>query len=118
MPPAQRANPVQKVENVQEALEVDKFVAVYLSNWDKVPVIGKVLSIGEEDLQIHYWKGTYKGSWEPQNVPRRQMPWTDVLPKDCCILGGFDLSDDMKLQPTTRKFLSQEYKRLKAAEGQ
>ena len=57
-----------------ENIEVGKFVAVHLVNYDKVPVIGKVLEVSEDMVKIRYWKGSFKGKWSPQDVPRRWTP--------------------------------------------
>ena len=59
----------------------------------------------EHEFKIHYWKGTYFGNWVPQNKIRSTEPWIDKLPKECMIIHSFDLTSDMKLQPTTRKHL-------------
>ena len=46
------------VDDFLATLEVGCFVALYFDNYDKEPVIGKVLSIEENRFQVHYWKGT------------------------------------------------------------
>ena len=112
-PPQQRENPVETVDNHLENIEVGKFVAVNLSNCDKVPVIGKVLQLSAEEVKVHYWKGSYKGKWNLQNVPRSQTPWVDDLPKTCIILSSFSLTEDNKLFPSPRKHLQDEYAKLK-----
>ena len=95
---------------------MSKFVAVYLSNWDKEPVIGVIEEVMEKDFKIHYWKGSYRGKWGPLNLPRSQEPWTEILPKECIILHAFELSEAMKLQPTTRRHLVDKYASLKSRE--
>lgn len=67
-PPRQRENPVETVEDHLHNIEVGKFVAVNLSNCDKVPIIGKVLEVHDEEVKVHYWKGSFKGKWSPQNA--------------------------------------------------
>ena len=57
-------------------------VAVYPSNYDRIPVLGKVLEIKTDSVKIHYWKGSFKGKFSPQNLPRRETPWVDELPID------------------------------------
>ena len=44
-----------------DTIEVRSFVVVNLSNYDKIPVIGKVLQINNDTVKIHYWKGSFKG---------------------------------------------------------
>jgi len=48
-------------DDVLERLQVGCFVAVYLENYDKAPAIGNVVSVEEDNFQIHYWKGSYQG---------------------------------------------------------
>ena len=93
---------MEAVDDCLEKIEVEKFVAVHLANYDKVPVIGKVLEVSESIVKIHHWKGSFKGKWSPQDVPRRRTPRIDELPKTCVILCSFLLSEDNKLLPSTR----------------
>lgn len=68
-------------ENFLKSVKVGVFVAVKLSNCMNEPVIGKVVEVSDETFKIHYWKGTYNGKWQPQNIPRSRTPWTNELPK-------------------------------------
>ena len=113
MAPRQRENPVEHVDDFLEGLCVGKFVVVLLSNWNKEPVIGVVKELLEDELKIHYWKGTYFGKWVPQNKIRSIEPWIDKLPKKCIIIHSFCLTSNMKLQPTKRKHLKNKYALLK-----
>jgi len=88
-------------------------VAVNLANCDEVPVIGKVLEVSADEFKLHYWKGSFKGKWRPQNAPRTRTPWVNDLPKTCIILCSFSLTEDGKLFPSTRKHLQEEYEKLK-----
>lgn len=115
-PTRERENLVEAVDDCLENIEVGKFVAVHLANYDKVPVIGKVLEVNGDNIKIHYWKGSFKGKWSPQDVPRRRTPWVDELPKTCIILCSFSLTEDSKLLPSTRRHLQDEYARLKQNE--
>ena len=115
-PPRERENLVETLDDPLKNIEVGKFVAVHLPNYDKVPVIGKVLEVSEDMVKIHYWKGSFKGKWSPQDVPRRRTPWVDELPKTCIILCSFSLTEDSKLLPSTRKHLQDEYAKLKEKE--
>ena len=115
-PPRERENPVETLDDCLENIEVGKFVAVHLANYDKVPVIGKALEVNEDMLKIHYWKGSCKGKWRPQDVPKRRTPWVHELPKTGIILCSFSLTEDNKLLPSTRKHLQDEYVKLKEKE--
>ena len=106
-------NPVPTVDHCLEEITVGSFVAVHIENYDKVPVIGNVLEVKEDSVRMHYWKGSYKGKWKPQNAPRSQSPWEDELPKTCIILCFFSLTEGDKLLHSTRKHLQQEYDKLK-----
>ena len=103
---------MEAVDDCLEKIEVGKFVAVHPANYDKVPVIGKVLEVSDSMVNIHYWKGSFKGKWSPQDVPRRRTPWIDELPKTCVIFCSFLLSEYSKLLPSTRKHLQDEYTKL------
>lgn len=97
-----------------DKLEVGCFVALFFDNWDKEPVIGRVLSVGEHNFHVHYWRGSYNGKWSPQNIPRRKTePWLEDLPKSCIVCCGFDLTEDQKLMPSTKTFLKNRYATLK-----
>ncbi|CAB4023294.1 Hypothetical predicted protein, partial [Paramuricea clavata] len=60
-----RTRGIQLVDDILMALAPGVFVAVYLSNYKKMPVIGKVVEVLEEEFTIHYWKGSYAKPWEP-----------------------------------------------------
>ena len=97
MAPIERENPIERVDRFLEGLRVETFVAVFLSNWDppppKEPVIGVVKEVTDDTFKIRYWKGTYRGKWHLQNLPRSQEPWTEMLPKECIIVHAFELTD-------------------------
>ena len=61
-PPQERENPVETVDDCLESIEVGTFVAVNLSNCDKVPVIGKVLEVAAEKVKIIIGKGHLRES--------------------------------------------------------
>ena len=75
----------------------------FVVKWDKEPLIGVIKELWDCEFQIHYWKGTYRGKWAPLNQFRSTKPLIDTLPKSCIILHSFELTTDLKLQPTTRK---------------
>ena len=102
------------VDDFLATLEVGFFVAIYFENYDKIPVIGKVLSIGENKFQVHYWKGTFLGKWSPQHLPRKKAePWLEELPKSCIVCSFKQLTEDNKLMPATRNFLKERYTALR-----
>ena len=109
-PPARRNQQVQEVENHLADLATGSFVAIYLDNWNKTPVIGKVNEIKEESVIVQYWKGSWNNRWEPHFY--HGQPWTNELPKTCIILSNFELVRDNRLGPETKKFLKNKYKEL------
>ena len=112
--PREREDPVQMSDDFLENLQDGCFVAVFLENYDKMPVIGKVTSVGDTDFQLHYWKGSYGGRWSPQHLPRRKAePWLEDLPKSCIVCCGFHLTEDSKLMPSTKTFLKNRYTALR-----
>jgi len=72
-------------------------------------VIDIIKELLEDKFKIHYSKGMHFGKWAPQNKIRSTKPWIDKLPKECIIIPSFDLTTDMKLQPTTRKHSKNKY---------
>ena len=112
-PPTERENPVLASDDFLDTIEMGSLVAVNLSNYDKIPVIGKVFRINSETVKIHYWKGSFKGKFSPQNLPRSRTPWVEELPKSCIILRSFSLTDEDRLLPSSRKHLPTEYAKLK-----
>ena len=104
-PPQVRQNPVETTDDCLDNIEVGTFAAV--------AVIGKVLEVNAETIKIHYWKGSFKGKWSPQNVPRSRDPWVDERLKNCIILCSFSLTEGSKLFPSTRKHLQDKYAKLK-----
>lgn len=52
-----RKNPVVASDDFLDGITVGTFVAVNLSNCDKMPVVGKVLEASSDKIKIHYWKG-------------------------------------------------------------
>ena len=95
-PPPERENPVQTRDDFLDTIVVGSFVAVYLSNYDRIPVSGKALEIKTDSVKIYYWNGSFKGKFSPQNLPRRQTPWVDELPRNCIILSSFSLLNEDK----------------------
>ena len=69
------------VDDFLATLQVSCFVAMYFANYDKLPCIGKVLAVEEDNFKVHYWKGTYYGKWTPQHVPDKNLDhgWRSFL---------------------------------------
>ena len=108
----EQENPVETLDYCLENIEVRKFVAVHLPNYDKVPVIGKVLELNEDMVKIHHSIGYFKGKWSPQDVPRRWTPWVDELPPKSIILSSFSLTEHSRVLLCTRNHLQDERERI------
>ena len=80
---------VNRVSNPLEALRPGVFVAVNIHGYKKVPVLGKVIAVGESSFDIEYWKSSWKTEWKPWEVPGGNV-WTDTLPKECILLVNFE----------------------------
>lgn len=113
--PREREAPEEMVDDdFLTSLEVGCFVALYFSNFEREPVIGKVISIEDNYFEVHYWKETYLGKWSLQHVPhRRVQPWVERLPKACIVCNSFQLTEDSRLMTLTRNFLKDQYNALK-----
>lgn len=71
------------------------------------------MELYEKDFNLHYWKGGYTKVWEPwmlinKTTKRKDIPWTDKLPKSCVILCKFLLVDG-KLTNAHKKHLRERY---------
>ena len=57
----------------------------------------------DNEIKIHYWKGSYNKLWEPNMLRQRQgkscqdEAYTDWLPKLCIYYCGFTLTHERKL---------------------
>lgn len=98
-------------DNFLELLAPDIFVAIHISNYTKVPVVGKVLEVNENDFKIHYWQGSYSKPWKQHVLmhKKKSVPWTAVLPQQSIILCGFQLDENFKLPECSRKHLKRWY---------
>ena len=105
MAPIERENPIEPCRSIlgrAPCRGICSGLLVYLGSpppppppGDKEPVIGVVKEVTDDAFKIYYWKGTYRGKWHPQNLPRSQEPWTEMLPKECIIVHAFELTDAM-----------------------
>ena len=102
---------VSRVSNPLEALKEGVLVAVNIEGYKKVPVLGRVKSVGNENIELEYLKGTWRTEWRPWKLPNGTI-WSDTLPLGCILLVDFKLNDKSKLSNETYKYLKETYKRL------
>lgn len=70
---------MEVTDDFLENLNAGCFLAVFLENYDKMPVLGKII-LGKHILKF------ITGKWSPQNIPRRKTkPWLEDLQKSCIV---------------------------------
>ena len=96
-----------EIDDYLRDLRAGVFVAAHISNYKKFPVIGKVIHAHEREFVIEYWQGSHNKPWYPHLITRskKNIAWSDTLPKQSTILCDFLLDENGKLQEVTRKFL-------------
>ena len=57
-------------------------------------LIGRCITIMEEEIELSWFDGSYTTIWKPSkmkdpNNPRKLVDWTDQVPKSSIILYGF-----------------------------
>lgn len=72
---AQTCSPISPA-NISPGMMVACFVADYR---DEIPQIGEVLEVNNEDVLLHWWDGSYSGSWKA--LVKRSAPWTETVTK-------------------------------------
>ena len=100
---------VKEVDDPLFALQEGSMVALFIKDYDKYPVLGKVVETKNTECNVHYWKRGYRKAW----APHMEAPNTlnTVVPKSCIILNDFHLVNS-KLTAPQKKFLQQKYKEL------
>ena len=65
----------------------------------------------DNEIKIHYWKGSYNKPWEPNMLRQRQgkscqdEAYTDWLPKACIYYCGFTLTLEEYLQNGKKEYI-------------
>lgn len=95
-----------------------KMVACFVKEYrDEIPQIAEVLEISDDsdDIVIHWWDGTYSGSWRAlvKRQGRASVPWTEVLKKSN-VLFEVSLTKGFKLPKATQEILRKAYDPLLA----
>ena len=94
------------VTNIWDHVAVDSFVGVSLQNYNKIPVIGKVLEKNESTLKIHYWKGLWNKNWMPMTYKQRRTMDRCTTKRVHTVynyLAAFQLDNESKLQSGTKQ---------------
>lgn len=90
-------------------------MAVNIYGFKKVPVLRKVIAVGESSFEKEYWKGScLKGGMETLGVAGENV-WTFTLPKECLLVANFQLTENNKLANETCKYFKDTYGKLKGS---
>jgi hypothetical protein len=91
-------------------------VALFVIGYsDEIPQIGEVLEVNNEDILLHWWDGTYSGSWRAlvKRQGRPSAPWTELVKKSN-VLFEVSLTKSLKLSKATQERLHKAYEPLLA----
>ena len=91
-------------------------VALFVESYsDEIPQIGEVLEVNEEDILLHWWDGTYSGSWKAlaKRQGRASVPWMELV-KRSNVLFEVSLTKSLKLPKATQEKLHKAYEPLLA----
>ena len=99
-------------------VEIGHLVAVDCENCDKEPLLGKVLKVLNEEVEIVWLEGEYSKSWrvakqrDPRNK-RKMVDWTDTIPKASIILFDFELTTTNHLRKSSIEHLKKAYAEIR-----
>ena len=67
---------------------MNTFVVVRHPEWKDEPVIGRVLSVSGDDIEVRWYDGKYSRKWKPSRERKdgEYIPWIDVISKKYIIL--------------------------------
>ena len=100
-------------------VEIGHLVAVDCENCDKEPLLGKVLKVLNEEVEIVWLEGEYSKSWrvakqsDPRNK-RKMVDWTDTIPKASIILFDFELTTTNHLRKRSIEHLKKAYAEIRS----
>ena len=104
---------VKEVLNVDtlEGIQDGHLVALNVENCHLRPLIARVLSSSDNELEIVWLEGTYSGAWKvaKKKDGRRVVDWIDTVPKEAVILFDFELTKTNKLRKATVQHLKAAY---------
>jgi len=88
------------------------------SGWAKRPVIGKILSVQQDEntFVLQWWKGRYTTEWKPELLTSG-LPYTDTLPFSCIVLVGFQFTEGEEKNKLSSKIRKQMRVLYKEAES-
>ena len=88
------------------------------SGWAKRPVIGKILSVQQDEntFVLQWWKGRYTTEWKPELLTSG-LPYTDTLPFSCVVCVGFQFTEGEEKNKLSSKIRKQMRVLYKEAES-
>ena len=107
---------VREVLNVDtlEGIKVGHLVALNVENCALRPLIAKILSFCDNELEIVWLEGSYTAPWKiaKKRDGRTLLDWTDRVPKQSVILFDFELTKSNRLRKATVEHLKAAYSQL------
>ena len=100
-------------------VEKDQLVAVSCENYDRTPVLGRIMEVLEKEIDTVWLEGDYSTAWrvakhqDPKNR-RRKIEWKDRIPKSSVILYDFKLTSTNHLRKVTVEHLKKAYLEISA----
>ena len=107
---------VRAVLNVDtlEELQVGHLIALNFENCSLRPLIARILSSSDNELEIVWLEGSYTGAWKvaKKKDGHTLVDWTDRVPKQSVILFDFELTKSNRLRKATVQHLRAAYNQL------
>jgi hypothetical protein len=86
-------------------IETNCYVVVEHPEWDDEPIIGRVLSYNQTNIEVRWYDGKYKRRWKPSRERKegQYVPWIDNIHPDYVLLkftitAASDNSPEFKLE--------------------
>ena len=104
--PNQSTRQVLNVENL-EGLHTGHLVALNVENCHLRPLIARVLSVTDMELEVVWLEGSYSRTWKvaKKKEGRAFIDWTDTVPITSVILYDFELTKGNRLRKATIQHL-------------
>ena len=111
--PNQSTRQVLNVENL-EGLHTGHLVALNVENCHLHPLIARVLSVTDMELEVVWLEGSYSRTWKvaKKKEGRAFIDWTDTVPITSVILYDFELTKGNRLRKATIQHLKNAYSKL------
>ena len=88
---------------------VGVFMEEYSHEW---PQVGKITSIDETTISLHWYTGTITSKWTAINKGRTKEPFMQTIRKSAIITNPFRLTGTSKLPQDIQRFLREKQEEL------